>query len=487
MGIRQLTGNPAPQRHGPPAPGQLAASDAVGPHSLTEALDEAPLSWFHLKALLTAGMGFFTDAYDLFIIGVVMALIKGQWHLSTVQVSLLGSATLLATLLGAVIFGRVADLYGRKAVYGLEAGIMVVAALGSALAPSFAWLVACRFVLGLGIGGDYPVSGVIISEYANRANRGLLVSLVFSMQAAGLVIGPMVALTLLASGLGHALAWRLMLGLGALPALSVLYLRRTLPESPRFLAHVRGDAARAAASIERYSGGVVRAATTSATGAQARRDVGAFFTSRRTLLLLLGTAGSWFLLDYAYYGNTISTPLILAAVAPGAGLIRSAAWSLIIFAVAALPGYAAAVVLIDRVGHRRLQWVGFTAMGLALLTIGLVPGVTRAIVPFLIAYGLSYFFTECGPNVTTFVIPTEVFAAGERATGHGVAAGVGKLGAFIGVFLVPLLTSALGLNGTLLIAAGAAFAGALLTLVLPEPSGRSLEDVSHEVALADAS
>src|SRR5579884_2845563 len=93
--------------NGWPGTSRLADGGAARPRGVAEALDEAPLSWFHLKALLTAGMGFFTDAYDLFIIGVAMALIKGQWHLSSVQVALLGSATLLATLLGAVIFGRI--------------------------------------------------------------------------------------------------------------------------------------------------------------------------------------------------------------------------------------------------------------------------------------------------------------------------------------------------------------------------------------------
>src|SRR5512146_212323 len=92
--------------------------------SLTNALDEAPLSLFHIRAFLTAGMGFFTDAYDLFIIGIAMTLIRDQWHLSASQVGLLGSATLLATLAGAFVFGRIADVMGRKAVYGLEAAIM---------------------------------------------------------------------------------------------------------------------------------------------------------------------------------------------------------------------------------------------------------------------------------------------------------------------------------------------------------------------------
>ena len=103
--------------------GSTASSTTAPSHrTLGEALDEAPLSLFHLKAAFTAAMGFFTDAYDLFIIGVALVLIKGDWHLSAVQTSFLGSATLLATLVGALVFGRVADLLGRTRVYGAGGG-----------------------------------------------------------------------------------------------------------------------------------------------------------------------------------------------------------------------------------------------------------------------------------------------------------------------------------------------------------------------------
>lgn len=226
---------------------------------LSTAIDEAPLSIFHFKALFTSGMGFFTDAYDLFIIGIVLVLVQQQWHLNSFQVSLLGSATLFSTLLGAVIFGRIADVLGRKAVYGLEALIMVIAAFASAFSINFWCLLVFRFLLGFGIGGDYPVSAVIMSEYSNRTNRGFLVSLVFSMQALGLIVGPMVALTLLASGVNHDLAWRIMLGLGALPALAVIQLRRSMPESPRFVARVKGNISKAVKTMNNYSGGIVNA------------------------------------------------------------------------------------------------------------------------------------------------------------------------------------------------------------------------------------
>ncbi len=444
--------------------------------TVTQTLNEAPLGLFHLRAVLTAGMGFFTDAYDLFIIGAALVLIKAEWHPTTAMIGLLGSTALIAAFVGAFVFGRLADVFGRKSIYGLEAAIMAIGAVLSAFAPSVLWLLIFRFVMGLGIGGDYPMSAVLMSEFANTKDRGKLVSLVFSMQALGLITGPIVALTLLASGINPDLAWRLMLGVGAIPATAVILLRRRMPESPRFLAQVRGADKQAAAGLKSFAGDEV--ATPDEKEPTKRLSLGAMLSQGRYWRLLLGTAGGWALFDYAYYGNSISLPLVIKSVAPHATDITSIAWSLIIFAIAAVPGYILAFMTIDKIGHRRLQWIGFLVMGLAFGAIGIVPNLTHDILPFLLIFGLSYFFAEFGPNTTTFVLAAEVYPTSVRATGHGLSAGVAKFGAFIGVFAFPLLVKALGLNGTLTITFVFAMIGVLLTLLLPEPAGRSLEDIS---------
>jgi MFS family permease len=420
------------------------------------------------RALLVSGMGFFTDAYDLFVIGIVSTLLKTQWHLSTSQLALLNAVMLGAAFLGALVFGRIADVVGRTRVYWMSAALMVIAAVGSALAPSLAVLIGFRFLLGFGVGGDYPVSAVLMSEYASPKNRGRMVGLVFSAQAVGLVIGPLVALALLGAGAGPAATWRILLGLGAIPAAAAVWLRRKLPEPPRYHARAAQPPARTRANGQDTSG------------------LRAFLTSRRLLVLLAGTAGCWFLLDYAYYGNTISTPQIIALLSPHASQTATIAIQLAIFAVAAVPGYVLAIMRMDRFGHRRLQLAGFIMMAACFAVIGLVPGMTTYAAPFLLVYGISYFFTEFGPNVTTFVLPGELFPTRFRATGHGISAGVGKLGAFIGVFLFPVLQTSLGLRGTLLLTAGVSVLGALLTLVLPETAGRSLEEISGEPDVVEA-
>jgi MFS family permease len=453
--------------------------EGLAPVSISDLLNEAPRSRFHRRAVLISGMGFFTDAYDLFVIGTVAAIVTTQWHLSTTEASWVTGAALLGAFVGAFVFGRIADVLGRKSVYVLVAAVMIVGALASAFAPGFLWLVVARFVLGLGIGGDYPVSAVLMSEYSNRSDRGRLVGMVFSMQALGLIVGPLVGLALLSSGVSQALSWRLLLGLGAIPAATVIYLRAKMPESPRFQERVQGEGERAARQAAAFSEGVLDA---SAVSVEAKRHMGLkeFMTNPRMLLLLLGTAGTWFLFDYAYYGNTLSLPAILKGVDPHATLEAKLAWTLAIFVVFAVPGYALAVVRMDRIGHKRLQLIGFTVMTVAFVALGAVPRLTATVVPFLLVFGLSYFFVEFGPNTTTFVLPSEVFPVNMRTTGHGIAAGVGKLGAFIGVFLVPQLQRHIGLRGMLLVAASASILGFSLSLVLPEPARRTLEDVSGE-------
>ena len=308
-----------------------------------------------------------------------------------------------------------------------------------------------------------------MSEYANRKDRGRLVGHVFSMQALGLIVGPLVALVLLSSGISSNITWRLLLGLGAVPAAAVVYLRAKMPESPRFQARVKGKADRAAKELDFFADGAI-----DASGAVSDRTRGlslrSFLGNRRMLMLVVGTAGTWFLFEYAYYGNTLSLPSILKEVAPHSSLESKLLWTLGIFVVFALPGYLVAIAKMDRIGHRRLQFIGFGVMALCFLVLGAFP--TTTVVPFLAIFGLSYFFIEFGPNMTTFVMPSEVFPVSMRTTGHGLAAGIGKLGAFVGVLLVPQLQKHINLRGMLLVAGAAAILGFLLTMVLPEPAGR---------------
>src|ERR1700734_4089556 len=462
-----------------------ADSSAAASPNAFQALDDSKITRFQIKTMFVSGMGFFTDAYDLFVIGIGVSLLKTQSTLSTGQVSWLNSATLLASAFGAIIFGRIADMFGRKRIYGYEVLILAAGAIASAFAPNYTFLLVSRIVLGIGIGGDYPVSATIMSEYSGKQSRGRMVGLVFAMQGLGLIVGPLIASIFLGGGVSNNLTWRLLLGLGAIPGLAVFYLRRQIHETPRF-AMAGGAADEAEAAIGAATGAA--AAPRSAAESKARHPqtaLGGFMIlarSRRMLLWLVGTAGCWALLDFCYYGNTISTPEILKLLNPHASLLRNTLVQLGIFVVFAVPGYVVAILLLDKSGRRSIQILGFGMMALMFLLIGIIPNVTTVALQFLLLYGISYFFTEFGPNTTTFIYPAEIFPVEVRTTGHGISAGAGKLGAFAGAFLFPdMLASSLGIRGAEIVAGVVAAAGMLLTIaLLPEPRGKSLEELSAD-------
>jgi MFS transporter, PHS family, inorganic phosphate transporter len=438
-------------------------------------LDEAPVSRFHLKAAVTAGMGFFTDSYDLNVIGTVILLVKPEFRLSAGQVGALTSSTLLAVAVGAFLFGRLGDLLGRRRVYGLEAVLMIVGAVASAFAPNFLGLLIARIVLGVGIGGDYPASGVIMTEYANRLNRGRLVGLTFLFYVFGQVAAYVVALVVVGLGTPPGLAWRVILGLGAIPSLLVLWNRRHMPESPRWTLVVAGDAEQAASDLSAFSGSTVRAAT-------ADRETAAV-TLRKSLhsrafrLTLLGTAGSWFFFNVAVYGNSVSQPLLIKSIAPHTSIVMNMAINAALVVCFSLVAALTGLALLDRIGRKPLQMLGFGLSALSMALIAAIPGLTSTVTPFAVVFGLSLFGIAVGPNYTTMLLAAECYPTAIRSTAHGISAGTAKVGAFLGALITPVALADLGLRPTVLIAGACFVLGIATTVLVAEPRGAALDTI----------
>jgi len=430
-------------------------------------MDEEKLNRFHWRMIVTAGMGFFTDAYDLFIIGVVTAILMPIWHLTIAQLALLNGASLASAAFGAVVFGWLADKFGRKKMYGIEILILFIGALLSAVSPSFTWLLISRILVGFGIGGDYPSSAVVVSEYANRKNRGFLVLLVFAMQALGLVVGPLFACFFLAVHIPDDVVWRLLLALGAIPAASVFYLRRTIQESPSYVLSKKLplEVSRVVSDLAGYK-------TAMNGGYKPQR-----LFSKRWLKCLVGTAGAWFLLDVAFYGNGVSSILIMDTIHPHGTILSHTLLSTLIFLCFAVPGYFFAAKYVDKIGRKTLQMLGFAVMACCYLAIALIPNINNMIVLFIAIFGLGFFFVNFGPNATTFLIPSEIFPTNIRARAHGISAAVGKIGAFVGAFFLPLVLKHFGMSVTMGLVAVVSFFGIFITLLVPEMKGVSLEAV----------
>jgi MFS transporter, PHS family, inorganic phosphate transporter len=472
--------------NGSPQPSKQAVQE------LLAQLDNSKLSRFHWKAMITSGMGFFTDAYDLFIIGVVTTLLIPLWHLNALEIALINSVSLLSAALGSYLFGLLADRVGRHGIYGMTLLVLAIGAVLSAFSPNLWLLLGCRFVMGLGIGGDYPLSATLMSEYANRKDRGKLITMVFSMQGLGLIVGPLVAIILLGSGVNQDLTWRLMLGLGAIPALATFYMRRKIAETPRFALMMSGDLETATQSVGQATNS--QAASKKAKRAQkqqarkqAKKSQFSLLFTRRYLAWIAGTALAWFFLDIAYYGTTTANPLVLNALNPHGNAVAHMVETLVIFVVAALPGYIVAALTIDKLGRKAIQCMGFAMMAVSYGLLALVPALTHIVGAFLTIYALGYFFTEFGPNVTTFVYPAEIFPVSVRSSAHGLAASLGKFGAFLGAFAFPYLLTNVHLPGAMGFAAIVSVLGLIVTfLTLPEPNGRSLEEISGDLELLNA-
>ncbi len=455
---------------------------------LLHSLDEVGLAKHHFRTMFTAGMGFFTDAYDLFIIGVTIALLTPIWHLTAIDIAWLGSTSLIGAAMGAFVFGKISDIFGRKAIYGLEVIILTIAAIGSAFSQDIMQLIIWRFILGIGIGGDYPISAIIMSEYSNRKDRGKLIGMVFSLQGIGLIAGPMVAILILMLGVPHDIAWRILLGLGAIPAASVIYLRRKIKETPHFSLSVKGNVDNTVGAINDITGSNIKVKHENQQAGIKAKAKWTDILKYPYNLRLLGTMGSWFLVDWAFYGNSISWPLVMKSFLPHASFIQGLAMSTIVFVIFAAPFYWIAAFNLDGVGRKFIQSFGFIGMALAYLIISLVSysGYTLVPVAFMLIFGLSYIFVEFGPNMTTFIYPAEVFPTSIRGLGDGLSAGAGKTGAFIGTFLFPLLLTTVKIQGTFLVLAVISVLGAILTLVaLPETKNVSLATVSEENQFVD--
>ncbi|OBI35936.1 hypothetical protein A5709_17440 [Mycobacterium sp. E1386] len=457
-------------------------TDVASNESVGKSIDDAKLGVFHFKAAATAGAGFFTDSYDLNVIGSVTLLAAPQFHLGSGQISMLTSSTLLAVAVGAMVFGRLGDLFGRRRVYGLEAVLMIIGALVSAFAPNFTVLLVGRLILGVGIGGDYPASGVIITEYANARNRGQLVGMTFLFYVFGQVCAYLVSLLVLAVGVDNDLAWRLILGLGVLPSMLVLYQRRHMPESPRWTAE-HGDERQARQDFEKFAEAgnqTFSAATVSKVSVSGLRLA---LTNRKVLITLLGTAGSWFFFNVAVYGNSVSQPLLIKTISPHGSTLSNIALNAVLVVCFSLVGAVAGLFVLDRWPRRRLQIIGFGLCGLAMLLITMVPSLSTAVLPFGIVFGLSLFGIAFGPNYTTMLLAAESYPTAVRSSLHGLSSGVAKVGAFGGALVVPLILASSGLRAVTLFAFGCYVAAIATTLLLPEPRGRALDEVSEDLKL----
>ncbi|OWM81158.1 probable inorganic phosphate transporter 1-9 isoform X1 [Punica granatum] len=500
------------------------------PLKVLSALDSARTQYYHFKAIIIAGMGLFTDAYDLFCIPPIMILIgrihyedqPDKFEIPPAVISAMVAVALLGTAIGQVVFGYLGDRIGRRRVYGLSLMLMSLSSLGCGFSVCRSRVCVLgslgffRFLLGLGIGGDYPLSATIMSEFANKMTRGAFIAAVFSMQGFGILASSVVTMIVCkafdrASGADAAdptpqsadIAWRVILMLGAIPAALTCYWRMMMPETARYTALVEQNVLQAAKDMEKVL---------DVSLSQIAEDhpipplappsypllSRQFF--RRHGQDLLSCAITWFLLDIVFYSSNLFQSKIYKRFIPDKFKVNAfeaalevAKLQAIVAAYSTIPGYWAAVFFIDRVGRVKIQMMGFLFMAAVYFAIG-IPYYSHwdhhTDRGFMFLYGLTFFFANLGPNTTTFIVPAELFPARFRSTCHGLSGAAGKLGAMVGSvgFLWAShkkkeegYPKAIGMMVSLVILGGVCIVGAVITyLFTPETKGRSLEENEND-------
>ncbi|KAM5563494.1 putative inorganic phosphate transporter 1-7 [Rosa sericea] len=503
------------------------------------ALDTAKTQWYHFTAIIIAGMGFFTDAYDLFCISLVTKLLgRIYYHVDgaakpgtlppNVSAAVNGVA-FCGTLSGQIFFGWLGDKMGRKKVYGMTLMLMVLCSIGSGLSFShdpkavIATLCFFRFWLGFGIGGDYPLSATIMSEYANKKTRGAFIAAVFAMQGFGILAGGLFAMfaafifeakfkapSYEVDPIGSTVPqadylWRLVLIVGAFPAALTYYWRLKMPETARYTALVANNVSQAAADMSKVM--QVDIESEPARVQQPTVSFGLFSKEflRRHGLHLLGTTSTWFLLDIAFYSQNLFQKDIFSAIGwiPNAKTMNAigevykiARAQTLIALCSTVPGYWFTVAFIDRMGRFKIQMMGFFFMTVFMFALAIPYDYWSDkdhAIGFVILYALTFFFANFGPNATTFVVPAEIFPARLRSTCHGISAAAGKLGAIVGAFGFLYLAqpqdktkaeagfpAGIGVKNSLIVLGVVNLLGMLFTFFVPESKGKSLEEMSGE-------
>lgn len=468
----------------------------VLPQSFEERLDQAPLTrvmW--LLWALSAGL-IALDGFDFFIIGVALPFLQRDFDLGAGQVGAIATAAIAGSLVGSLTLGPITDKVGRQRMLLVDIGLFVVSTLGTALAWNALSLIAFRFLVGVAIGADYPISVAYITENVPSRLRGRMVIGAFTFQAVGAMLGALAGLGILhlfqvfypdSLDVVVQYSWRWMLGVGLVLAIAVGLLRLTfLLESPRYhIARGEYDEASKAASLL-LDEPLTLTPETDPPQREPALPYSALFSPRYRRNLELA-AVPWFLQDIATYGIGIFTPTILAALAFAGETdfltraIASARGSALVdlFLIA---GFLIAVALVERLGRIRLQVVGFVGMavGLGLLATadGLAAGSSARLALVFAGFLVFNLMMNAGPNATTFLLSGEVFPTAIRASGAGLAAAIAKAGAVLGTFGLPILERSLGVPLLLVGLALICLVAAILTYILRvETTGLSLEAV----------
>jgi putative MFS transporter len=445
-------------------------------------IERLPFARFHTHLLLMGGLGYMFDAMDAAVLAFILPVLRTAWGLSSVQIGLLGSSTYIGFLFGALLAGMLGDLIGRRAVMMSALALYCAASLVSAFVDTWPSFFAARVVAGMGTGAESAIIAPYLAEFVARRYRGS-----FTGSLAGFFSFGFVAAALLGYFIVPAYenGWRVVLVITAVPVVMLLWWRRALPESPRWL-ESRGRDKEAEAVLDRIEAGfarkghvlptpIVEAVVPSIKTGTLLANFAALLAGRQARITIM-TWIMWLSITFSYYSFFVWIPGLL--VQNGMSITKSFAYSLAIYC-AQVPGYFSAAWFNERIGRQAtiasyMLLGGASALGLAFAQSD----------QHIMLAGIFLSFFMNGTYAGVYAYTAEVFPTAFRTTGAGLASAIGRIGAIVSPILVGYLYPNFGFAGVFGITTSVLVAGAVTVVLMGVPTrGRSLEDIAaSEVA-----
>jgi putative MFS transporter len=460
-----------------PAP-PLSPEDTAA--ALTVRLELVPTSGWHIRARVVMGSATFFDAFNALSIAFVLPVLVPLWHIAAPQIGLMIAASYVGQLLGALAFSSAAERYGRIPCAAAATAIFAVMSLACAAAWSFEVLLVCRFIQGIGVGGEMPVAAVYISELSKARGRGRFFMLYEMIFPIGLMVTGQVGAVLV-----PLLGWKTMFLIGGLPGLLIALLLLRLPESPRWLIG-KGRLNEAEAVVAQLEAAARKA------GAVVPTELPARTRAERSPVPLRARSTWSELLSPAYRGRTMIVWVLWASAFLIANSLNN--WMPTLYTTVYHLGVAEALraasmtnvaqvlllllcaVVIDRTGrkHWMMGAFGLGAVLLGMLAFGGTQQVSWVIVLATLSYGLIGSI-----NAVVYLYTPEIYPTRMRAIGTGVATSWLRIASAIGPWLIGVMLGTGGVDSVFLLFAGVAVVGLIASTRMIETRNLRLEDIAR--------
>ena len=408
-----------------------SGTPGVAPASVEKGLQAAGVGKFQYRLFVIFGLVWLADAMQVLSIGFSAPSIAKTFGITMPQALQTGTFFFVGMLIGAFVFGRLADRIGRRPVLMMAVVIDACFGVASAFAPDFTWLLVLRFLTGIGVGATLPVDYTMMAEFLPSDRRGRWLVLLESFWAFGTIFLAILALYAVQWGDD---AWRVIFFVTGLPALIGVVLRFYVPESPMYLnRNGKSEQARVIlARVAKVNGRNVEIPKLQPETTP-RKSLSALFSGglrRRSLALMV----AWALISVAYYGVFVYLPVKLSA--EGFGFMRGQEF-LILLAVVQLPGFALSAYGVERWG-RKPTLVGFlllSACGCLLYSLGTSTAV-------VVGSTLLMSFALLGTWGALYAFTPEVYPTDLRASGMGMAGAIARFGGlFAPMIIAPVMAT----------------------------------------------